>query len=316
MATGEVEHTLQYTTVTENIVTAAVVPDEVNYLVRPYQTSKISCIALPDELLFVDCTARADLARKMRNDMEDRFDRPATHLLLTSEDWHRTWGMEAFRDVKVVISSPGKAFFKNSLKNKYIDTLKEQIYREIPEDSELREALLKSSIFVPPIGVSNRILGDKSHQVIFQKLPHSGARAATIYLPSEKILFLGRALCVSHVTMHWPINTPDLFRQWEELDVDHVIPGNGSVVDKSYLTQLRKYYEKLLQKLYELKEEGVKESQLLKQPNFPEYPGEKRKSWVDGSPYHTKVVMDTIRFWYRQVLKEPAPVEEDLMFIS
>jgi hypothetical protein len=116
--------------------------------------------------------------------------------------------------------------------------------------------------------------------------------------------------------MHWAINTPDVFRQWEQLDVNHVIPGNGPVVDKSHLTQLREYYENVLAKLYELKKEGMKERHLLKRTDFPEYPGKNRMSWVEGSRYHTKVVTDTLRFWYRQVLKEPGPVEDDLMFIS
>jgi hypothetical protein len=307
---------LQYARVTENVITTAIIPYEVDHLVRPYQTSRISCIALPNELFFVDCTARADLAQQFRTDMETHFDRPTTHLLLTSEDWHRSWGMDAFKDVKVVIASPGKAFFKKSLKDKYIDTLKEIVYREIPEDEELREVLLNSSVFIPQIGVSKRVFGPKTHPVTFQKLPHSGARASTIYLPSEKTLFLGRTLSSCSVARHWPINTPELFRQWEQLDVENVVPGNGPVVGKGYITQIREYYEILLEKLYELKKKRVKERHLLKRTDLPEYPGKKQKSWVEGSPYHTKAVMDTIRWWYRQVLKEPAPADEDLMFIS
>ncbi|MFX0201513.1 MAG: hypothetical protein ACFFCW_35800 [Candidatus Hodarchaeota archaeon] len=307
---------LQYTPVTENIITTAMISDEVDYLVRPYQTSRMSCVALPDELFFVDCTARSDLAQHFREDMETHFDRPTTHLLLTSEDWHRSWGMDAFKDVNVVISSPGKTFFKKSLKDKYIDTLKEHVYREIPEDEELREVLLNSSVFIPAIGVSKRVFGPKTCPVIFQKLPHSGARASTIYLPFEKTLFLGRALSSCSVALHWPIDTPELFRQWEQLDVENVVPGNGSVVEKGYITQIREYYEVLLEKLYESKKEGLKERHLLKRADLPEYPGKKQKSWIEGSPYHTRVVTNMIRYWYRQVLKDPTPADEDLIFIS
>ncbi|MHA2272789.1 MAG: hypothetical protein ACXACI_13065 [Candidatus Hodarchaeales archaeon] len=314
--TNENAQTLQYTTVTENIITTAMSSDEVDHLVRPYQTSRMSCVALPDELFFIDCTARADLAQQFRTDMETRFERPTTHLLLSSEDWHRAFGMQAFKDVTVVIASPGKAFFKKSLKDKYIDTIKEYIYREIPEDEELREVLLNSSVFIPQIGVSKRTFGPKTHPVIFQKLPHSGARASWLYLPSEKTLFLGRALSSCSVALHWPINTPELFRQWEQLDVAHVIPGNGPVVGKDYITQIREYYEALLEKLYESKQSGLKEKQLIKRTDLPEWPGKKRKSWIEGSPYHTRVVTNTIRYWYRQVLREPTPADEDLQFIS
>jgi hypothetical protein len=314
--TSEDTQNLQYTTVTENIISTAMISDEVDYLVRPYQTSRMSCVALHDELFFVDCTARVDLAQQFRTDMETHFDRPTTHLLLSSEDWHRTFGMQAFKDVNVVIASPGKAFFKKSLKDKYIDTIKEYVYREIPEDEELREVLLNSSVFVPTIGVSKRTFGPKTHPVIFQKLPHSGARASWLYLPSEKTLFLGRALSSCSVALHWPINTPELFRQWEQLDVDNVVPGNGPVVDKDYITQIRDYYEDLLEILYESKKEGLKEKHLIKRPDLPEYPGKKRKSWIEGSPYHSAVVTNTIRYWYRQVLREPTPADEDLQFIS
>ncbi len=309
---------LQYTDVTKNIVSTAIIPFEPDSLTRPYLTSRMSCIALQEieELFFVDCTARADLAQKFREDMEEKYGFPTSHLFLTSEDWHRSWGMNAFKDVKVVISSPGKAFFKKSLKNKYIDTLKEHVYREFPEDEALREVLQSSLIFIPQIGVSKRDFGPTTQKVIFQKLPHTGARPSTIYLPSEEIFFLGRVLSSCFVAFHWPITTPDLFHQWEQLPIKYVVPGNGPIVGKDYLTQIRIYYENLLTRLHELRKEEIKESQLLKQTDFPEYPGKKQKSWIEGSPYHTKVIDDMIRFWYRQILKEPAPEDEDLMFIS
>jgi len=74
--------------VTPNIITTAIYPHETNHILRSYETATMSCIALPDELYFVDSGAIIDNAVKFRADMEERFDRPTTHLLLTHDHWH------------------------------------------------------------------------------------------------------------------------------------------------------------------------------------------------------------------------------------
>lgn len=58
-----------YTDVTENVVTTAGSTDSI----APIQTVAITCIALPDELIFVDCGVIPKVASKFRSDMEKRF---------------------------------------------------------------------------------------------------------------------------------------------------------------------------------------------------------------------------------------------------
>jgi hypothetical protein len=74
-----------YIEVTDKIVTTALYPYETDQLLRTYETSTMSCIAAENGLIFVDCGVIVKDAQKFRKDVEQRFGRPTTHLLLTHE---------------------------------------------------------------------------------------------------------------------------------------------------------------------------------------------------------------------------------------
>ncbi len=54
----------------------------------------------------------------------------------------------------------------------------------------------------------------------------------------------------------------------------------------------------------------------LKKQEFPDHPGKKRISWVEGGPYHTGMVQRLRGYWYQQILKEERELDDDLKFIS
>ena len=200
----DLEEELVYEEVSENIFSTALVPNEVSHVVRLFETSRMSCIALPDELCFVDTTARIDLARKFRADMEDQFGLPTTHLFLTHDHWDHTTGMGAFEDVNIVMSSAGCSYFRRNIKNGVYTRWREWIVRNTPDDPKLRESLLNSRLFIPNIGVpKEKKFGSESHPIIFTVTGGHSKPSATIYVPSEKAFFTGDNLTTCYPPFFW-----------------------------------------------------------------------------------------------------------------
>ncbi|MHA2225985.1 MAG: hypothetical protein ACXAC8_12315 [Candidatus Hodarchaeales archaeon] len=311
-----IEEQLEHIEVTENIIRTAIYPHEVDHLVRTYESQNMCCLVLPDELFFIDTLARNDLTTQFRRDMEKRFNRPTTHLFLSHDHWHCAFGMSVFNDVTVVISSSGKSYYRKNIKNGVYDNWKEWLIRNIPDDDKLHQSLINAKLFVPPVGVGKpRLFGPKEQQILFKPVGMHSRPSSIIYSKSEKTIFTGGTLNTCYGQFIWPLGVIDLYKEWEEWKIDHVIPGHGFSTDKSYITTLRIYFEELLTGLRKLKREGLSKSQVLKQTDkLPQYPFQNQKSWIENSDYHTRAVNNHIKWWYGQVLKEAN--EEDLMFIS
>ncbi len=317
MTSEEIIDELQYVEVTENIILTALYPYEVDKLLRLHETAIMSCIALPDELFFVDCGARLDLARKFRQDMEERFERPTSHLFLTHDHWHSNIGMSAFEDVNIVMSSAGRSYYRTNIKKGVYDRWNEWIVQNTPDDEKLRKSLLEASLFMPNIGIpKQQVFGSDTNQIIFKVEKGHTNPSSSVYVSSERTLFTGGNLNTCYAQFIWPTTIIDTYKAWEQLDIEYVVPGHGSIVDKGYISLIRVYFEELLDKLRELKKLGLTKNQVVKQTDLPEYPGTHQKSWVEGSRYHTGAVNRIVKYWYGQVLKEEETEEEDLMFIS
>ncbi|MFX1336419.1 MAG: hypothetical protein ACFFAM_18445 [Promethearchaeota archaeon] len=305
---------LEHIQLTKNIVTTSMNPREVQKLLRSYETQTMSCLILEDELFFVDTLARIDLTKQFRQDMEKRFKKPTTHLLLTHDHWHCAFGMSVFEDVTVAISSAGKSYYRKNLKYGVYEKFKNRIIRNIPDDDKLRELLLEAPLFVPHVGISNIRYFGQNDEVFFKVIGMHTRPSSMIYVKPDKTLFTGGALNTVYGQSIWPLQAIELYREWEKMEIDYVVPGHGFVTDKQYITIIRKYFEELVAKLRELKNQGLTKTQVLKHNDLPEYPGKKQKSWIEGSDFHTKVMNNLIKWWYGQILKEQS--DNDLLFIS
>jgi glyoxylase-like metal-dependent hydrolase (beta-lactamase superfamily II) len=318
MSSEESDLELQYVEVTNNVVTTTLYPEETEgHTLRMYETGNMGCIALKNELMFVDCGAIVKNARRFREDMEKRFQKPTTHLFLTHDHYHCTYGMTAFEDVTVVSSSVCQSYFRKNFKKGVSDLWKERILSAFPDDEMLKCSLIENDLFIPHTGVPNlseRAFGEKN-QVIFRSCRGHSAASGYIYVPNEKVLFTGGNLNSCYAQMIVPLATVEVYRTWESLDIDFVVPGHGPIVDKSYISSIRDYFEQLLHKLRELKPEGLSAEQVVNRNDLPEYP-HKGKNWTEGSPYHTQAIDWLVKYWYGRVLKETRIEDDDLMFIS
>jgi hypothetical protein len=304
---------LKHIEVSPNIITTAMRTEETDTLIRPYFYSNISCVILPEELIFINSGPHADLALKFRKDMETLTDKKTSHLILTTKSWDVIWGMDAFKDINVVSSSATKSGIRTNLKQGIDTSYREWIIRQVPEDNKVHESLMKYEIFVPTTGFSkSKRLGVDAYPL---ELEATLAGAISIYCPVDKVLFSGNAIQSFSPPFIWPITGVNLYRKWEQLEIEKIIPNRGPTVGKEYLIQLREWMEAYLNKLREYIDQGIPERLIFEQ-NYPDHPGKSRKSWVEGGPYHTGTIKRLTGYWYKQILKEAKEEEGDLIFIS
>ncbi|MFW9867954.1 MAG: MBL fold metallo-hydrolase, partial [Candidatus Thorarchaeota archaeon] len=156
------------------------------------QTVSTTCIALPDEVIFVDCGVYPDLALKFRKLMEKKYQRECSHLILTHTHWDHMMAMEVFEDTNIVASKPGIEELRN-----FITTLRNTEHDKWSvllntEDNEVITIMKKVKLFLPNVGVKKEIIiGSKENEVIYQVIGGHSRDSAYIYIPNEKIICLG-----------------------------------------------------------------------------------------------------------------------------
>jgi glyoxylase-like metal-dependent hydrolase (beta-lactamase superfamily II) len=233
----------------------------------PSETVALTCIDIPEALVIVDCGAKTEKTREFRQSMEEQFKRKTTHLFLTHSHWDHVDALNVFQDVAVVISKKGAANLKADIK----------VVKEF-------------------------VLGSEENEVQFHVSGGHSPDSAYVYYPKEQVLITGDNLlsCYAQVFSNGKL-VLDLYRSWESLDVIHLIPGHGFVVDKDYLKNVRAYFEDLIQVLKELKAQGLTINQVLKHADVPEYCYKDHPLWKEGGRRYTGWLNSGIKYWYRHV---------------
>ncbi|MHA2226873.1 MAG: hypothetical protein ACXAC8_16790 [Candidatus Hodarchaeales archaeon] len=303
---------MNYIEVTENVITTAIITEESNNLTRSYLTSNMSCINLPEGLVFIDSGSRVDLARKFRESMEEKYEKEATHLIITSNIWDKFFGMKAFEDTNILSSTAAKTGIRLNLKKGVISSTVDRILLNITEDEGLRDNLDTLEVFPPTSGFSDEhILGKQPNHL---DLKHLYGGTISVFAVPERVLFTSIAFMTSRVPFIWRTDIIDIYEMWEHYEFDFVVPGNGSVVNRSYLSTVREWHEEIFRKLHYYRDIGIEEQQILNQ-EFPIHPHSKRESWIEGNRVFSGAVDSSIRMWYKRILKAQRQKEE-LNFIS
>ncbi|MHA2246644.1 MAG: MBL fold metallo-hydrolase [Candidatus Hodarchaeales archaeon] len=227
----------------------------------------MTCINLSEALIIVDCGADAEKARKFRYTMEEHFERKISHLLLTHAHWDHSDALSIFQDVTVIISKKGAV--------------------KIKADVKVAETFT---------------IGSKGNKALFQVSEGHSPDSAYVYYPSDLVLLAGDNLlsCYAQVFSNGK-KVLELYRSWESLDMKYIIPGHGFVINKNYLTNVRIYFDDLIEVLTELKSQGLTISQVLKHADLPEYCYKNHSKWEEGGRRHTGWLNSGIKYWFKHV---------------
>ncbi len=253
---------LEYNQIASNVITTS--PKTIDELtgIDPSETVALTCINLPKALIIVECGANSEKAKEFRRRMEHQYNRKMSHLLLTHAHWDHSDALNAFQDVTVVISKKGAT--------------------KIKADVKVAETFT---------------IGSEGKEVLFQVSEGHSPDSAYVYYPSDKVLITGDNLlsCYAQVFSNGKI-VLELYRSWESLDVKHIIPGHGFVVNKDYLINVRTYFDDLIEVLTELKSQGLTINQVLKHADLPEYCYKNHSKWKEGGKRHTGWLNSGIKY--------------------
>lgn len=287
--------------VTDNVVSTVVSKNKDNLSdLSAARTTTMTCFALPDELIFVDCSAILKDAQRFRYHMENRFQKETTHLLLTHTHWDHCFAMQAFEDVNIVASPQGVQSIKRQIKSQKGSNRK--VPKKYANDPELKESYENAVLQIPDISKDELTLGPEDQKILFRRTGGHSSDSAFVYSQSEKTLCTGDNLLTWYAQLVGNGKKMlETYHYWESLDIINVIPGHGNVVGKDYITRVRTYFEELISVLKELKTQGLRIEEVLTHKRLPEYFGRTQEEWIEGSQYHTGWLNLGIKYWYKNL---------------
>jgi cyclase len=248
--------------------------------------SNITCIALNEGLVFVDCGFFTDIAAKFRKDMEEKYQKKTMALVFTHEHTDHFFGMGAFANVPIIFNNKGKEIFQFQINIDYKSRV-EGYKRVFPKFDKALE-IAKLSM---PTKWYDEDLTLGSNELIIKLTGGHSSSCSYIYFPQEKVLVAGDNLQVDYYP-YFGDQTGDMnawietLKKWEEMDIEKFCPGHGGVVDKAYLTSTRIYFEQLLAAINKLKADGIPVEQAVNHPSLPKgyWPEEiKKPGWFESS---------------------------------
>ncbi|MFX1454074.1 MAG: MBL fold metallo-hydrolase [Promethearchaeota archaeon] len=301
----EVNQLFDYVDITNNVV--AMVPSKpIREMYEAAESVTTTCIALPNELIFVDCGCYPELIRKFREDMEAKFERKTSHLFFTHTHWDHIIAMEVFKDVNIVAFEMGIQGVEIVVKLKNNKSI-EEVEKSFVVKRELAEIITEVDIFMPNIIVKKKEfrIDSDGKEVIFRRIGGHSPDSAYVYIPSEKVLCTGDNLleCFAQIPGN-PDETLEIFDHWESLDIDKIIPGHGKILDREYISKTAKYFRDLNSTLENLCAQGITVKHIISHSSIPEYFAKSQPNWLEFLPGRGNLIKNYTRSWCRFIKKK------------
>jgi glyoxylase-like metal-dependent hydrolase (beta-lactamase superfamily II) len=232
--------------------------------------SNLVCVALEDELVFVDAGLHTGFTAAFRRAMEERFGLKASTLIMTHAHIDHLLGIGAFSDCDVVAAEAGMMRFERFLAAEYTEETIQSAEMVFPH---FRESIELAKLSMPTTWVKDRmVLG--GGDVVFQLVGGHSSCSSSIHVIPERVIIAGDLMQVDRTPYFGEPDT-DIVRwvwalkTWEDMDIDTVVPGHGGTVDLSYVARVRVFFEEMLEALRSLKEEGVPLDEIPHHPRLP-----------------------------------------------
>lgn len=263
---------------------------------REHNTN-IICIELAEGLVFVDSGRQDDVAKEFRQQMEKRFNKKATHLLLTHYHQDHISGMSAFKDIEIIGSKTGHKKYLEDLKDSLsLESRKAQVehwkklavelnWGPSPSRDLLWKYYPKVEMLPPTIATNNIEIGSGKQKVIFKRVGGHTECSAYIYLPHEEMILIGDNFVGDPSRVGGCFfgglrgNIIDILDEIIKLKPKIIVPGHGPKTDLVYLTKAREYFKNLFKALKEIFDKGIKEADIYTYEGLPEFFDEKPDYW-------------------------------------
>jgi glyoxylase-like metal-dependent hydrolase (beta-lactamase superfamily II) len=232
--------------------------------------ANLVCVALEDELVFVDAGLHTGFTAEFRGAMEERFSLKANTLIVTHAHIDHLLGIGAFSDCEVVAAEAGRMRFERFLAAEYTEEMIQRAERVFPR---FRESVELAELSMPTTWVKDRmVLG--GGDMVFQLVGGHSSCSSSIHVIPERVIMAGDLMQVDRTPYFGEPDTDiekwtRALQTWESMDLDAVVPGHGAAVDRSYVSSVRAFFEEMLEALRSLKEEGVPLDEVAHHPRLP-----------------------------------------------
>jgi|WetSurMetagenome_2_1015567.scaffolds.fasta_scaffold39818_2 glyoxylase-like metal-dependent hydrolase (beta-lactamase superfamily II) len=203
--------------------------------------SNVGIVLFKDFIVMVDAGMRPDTARMLREQLENNFERPVKFLCLTHYHADHAFSLKAFKDAAILGSKQVVDNLQNSP-----DWTRENFASMKASDPDGGGWLNEVEFILPSVIFTDRLdIVDKDKTVEFH---HTGGHTSCSvygYFPSEKVLFAGDLVFSGKLPYAGdpsfdPETWMDVLKTWLKMDIEHVVPGHGSLTD---LGEVRKHLE-------------------------------------------------------------------------
>ena len=218
--------------------------------------SNIFCVALSDELIFIDAGMLNGYTSKFREAMEKHYGLETSTLYITHAHIDHILAMNALSDCEIVAAEAARPRFEAHMATDFTD---ERLSRMEGVFPHIREGVREGEFLKPTTWVESR---HRHNGVVFNVHGGHSACSSSIYIPEENCVALGD-LVQSERPPYFGEPDTDIqswiktLDAWEGSDITHVLPGHGPAVAKSYLAGVSGYFRDLGESLRSLKLENM-----------------------------------------------------------
>ena len=232
--------------------------------------SNIVCIALDNELVIVDTGLFTETALEFREEMESKFSRKTSTLLITHGHIDHFFAMGVFSDCKIVAAESSKQRFDRFVNLEFTDEIIDNFNRVFPGFSK---AVQSAKLRMPDMWINDSsFFGDKN-ELEFKIIGGHSSCSSSIYFSLEKILMAGD-LIQAEVYPYFGEPDTDMsawienLKEWENMDINYILPGHGRILERDYASKVKQFFEEIVKELKIMKKNGIKEEEMIKQPIF------------------------------------------------
>jgi cyclase len=231
--------------------------------------TNVGCVLTGEGPVMIDAPIDPEEAVTWRKQAEQMSDKEIAYVVATDHHYDHALNCSLMgkRIIAHDVALRGIQYLqtRENLENE----MRNQIGRFLPVDyDKVKDKFENIEVALPQITFSRSLtlqMGDRKVELTFVGGHSPGT--ITVYIPEERVFFAGDALLEGY----FPATDVGRFAPWiemlqkmEEMEIDTIVPGHGSLCGKELATRVRVYFEQMRDRIRPLVTAGVIKEEIVK----------------------------------------------------